>query len=510
MFSGQSFPALEYGNKIRNTKITAHLPGIVASNGAFEYRVMRSAYVRYQWATPAWNFSWADREALLAFWNQVGGKLLSFLWTDPDHNNFTAAALGTGTQIAVPAAPSVTADLKAGVIPLGTHEVTVTALNAEGETTPSAWTSVALALDPPAPTLAASTSAGTLAAGTYTYGLVFHTATGYSLLGTTAAITTTATGEVDLSWTLPPDVTSVDVYGRVSGGLALLASGLSGTTWTDTGAVGIGPAAPTLAASTAAGTLAAGTYTYALVAHTAAGHSLLGTTAALTTTATGQVIIDWSLPSYVTSVDVYGRVGGSLGLLASGITAGTWTDDGSVAVGAAAPTVATATLGTTAPTTATATGEITSTWAAVTGALSYNVYLDKALAGNTTALTFTDQGGATGGAAPTVNGTGITTFPLVVPVAGALHPIWHPNADLTIDAAGAPIGGWNVVIINQQPTVVFPAGACPLLGQAVTATGTFAFAVRFNNDFAYVLLNAVHPTWAPSSVDAMEMIEVFE
>jgi hypothetical protein len=40
-------------------------------------------------------------------------------------------------------------------------------------------------------------------------------------------------------------------------------------------------------------------------------------------------------------MDVYGRVSGSIGLLASGVTGTTWTDDGSATVGAAPPTAAT-------------------------------------------------------------------------------------------------------------------------------------------------------------------------
>ncbi len=508
MFSGLAFPALEYGQRVRNTRITAHLPGVIASNGTFEYRVMRAAYTRYTFTIPAWSFSWSDRETLLAFWNQIGGKLQSFLWQDGDYNSFSGYQIGTGTQLAVPAAPTiVSTDLKAGTIPLGTHNVTVTALNAQGETTASPETATTLSLTAPTPTVAASTAAGVLAAGTYDYGLVAHTATGYSVLGATASVTTTA---------------------------------LTAPT-------------PAVTSSTAAGTLAAGTYEYALVAHTAAGYSLLGPTTSITTTATGENVLSWAFPANVTSVDVYGRVAGSLGLLASGVTATTWTDTGSATVGAAAPTTATVisqavltwsfptdvtsvdvygrsgtlgllasgltgttwtdtgtvTPGAAAPTTATATGEIKSSWTAVTGATSYNVYRDNTLAGNTTGTTFTDTG-ASGVASPTVNGTGTTTYPLVVPVAGALHPIWHPDDTLAIESGGVGTSAWQFEIVNQQPAIVFPAGSCPLYGDAVTASGGFSFAVRFNNDLIYTLLNAAQPQWAPSVVDALEMIEVFE
>lgn len=404
-FSGLSFPDLEYGIRVRNTRVMAHLPAVVASNGTFEFRVLRAAYARFEFTIPPWKFVPADRQTLLAFWQSVGGELQSFLWRDLDYGSFTSANIGTGTQLAVPGAPTVTESLSAGTLALGTYDMTVTALNAEGETTASAQTAVTLALDPPAPTLAASTAAGTLAAGTYTYGLVFHTLTGYSVLGTTGAITTTGTGEVDLSWTLPTGVTSVDVYGRVAGSLGLLASGLTGTTWTD---------------------------------------------------------------------------------------------DGSGTPGVAPPS------------TATVTGESTSAWSAVNGATSYNVYRANTLIGNTTALTFTDTGLAGGVAAPTINGTGTTNYPLVVPVAGALHPIWHPDDTMVIDSGGAPITGWTAEVVYQQPTIVFPRGSCPLYGDAVTATGTFSFAVRFKGDLTYVLMNAAQPSWGASAMDAITMVEVFE
>jgi hypothetical protein len=102
---------------------------------------------------------------------------------------------------------------------------------------------------PAAPTLAASTAAGTLAAGTYTYELVGYDGTGNTLPGPSAAITTTATGEVVLTWTVPTNIVSMNVYGRVAGSLGLLASGVTGTTWTDTGAAAVGAAPPTSATS---------------------------------------------------------------------------------------------------------------------------------------------------------------------------------------------------------------------------------------------------------------------
>ena len=103
----------------------------------------------------------------------------------------------------------------------------------------------------PAPTLASSTAAGTLVAGTYEYQLVAHDATGYGLPSAVVSITTTASGEVVLTWVNPLNETSMDVYGRVSGSIGLLASGVTGTTWTDTGAATVGAAPPTAATSNA-------------------------------------------------------------------------------------------------------------------------------------------------------------------------------------------------------------------------------------------------------------------
>jgi len=102
---------------------------------------------------------------------------------------------------------------------------------------------------PGVPTLAASTAAGTLVAATYEYELVGNDGTGNTLPGPSASITTTATGEVVLTWTEPTNIVSMDIYGRVSGSLGLLASGVTGTTWTDTGADAVGAIPPTVATS---------------------------------------------------------------------------------------------------------------------------------------------------------------------------------------------------------------------------------------------------------------------
>lgn len=302
-FSGLTFPTLQYGSGIRNTKVVAMMPVVITGNGTFEYRVNRSAYTRYQWTLPVWDFVAADRSALLNFWNSAGGELQSFLWTDPNYNAFANVNLGTGTQINAPAAP----------------------------------------------TLSTSTTGGTIAASTtLTYGITSLNAQGESTEGATAQIETGST---------------------------------------------------------------------------------------------------------------------------------------------------------------TATNSNTITWSAVSGATSYNVYQGGKLIGSTTALSFVDTGYPPGVAAPTVNGTGTQNYPLLVPVAGVLHPIWHPSG-LTINGGTA---GWSFTILNQQPVVQYPAGSCPAYGVAVAASGSFAFAVRFGMPLSYTMLGSgAQQSAGPAELASITMMEVFE
>lgn len=301
-FSGLSFPTLTYGSGVRNTKVIAMMPVAITGNGTFEYRVNRSAYTRYQWTIPVWDFVNADRKLLLDFWNAVGGQLQSFLWTDPIHNTFANVNLGTGTQINPPATP----------------------------------------------TLTTSTTGGTIAASTtLTYGVTARNAQGESTESATTQITTG-----------------------------------SGSTNSNTVA-----------------------------------------------------------------------------------------------------------------------------WAAVTGATSYNVYQGGLLIGSTSSLSFVDTGYPQGVAAPTVNGTGTQNYPLLVPVAGALHPIWHPS-DMAVNGSKT---GWSLQIVSQQPVVQYPAGSCPLYGVPVLASGSFAFAVRFNMPLEYTMLGSGQlQALGPAEIGSMTMMEVFE
>ena len=99
------------------------------------------------------------------------------------------------------------------------------------------------------------------------------------------------------------------------------------------------PAAPFLTFTSASGTLAAGTYTYTRTALNALGETIASATVAITTTATGSIILTWDTVDGEAGAKIYGRVSGSLGLLATvAAKTLTWTDSGSATVGAASPT----------------------------------------------------------------------------------------------------------------------------------------------------------------------------
>ncbi len=195
-FSGLSFPALQFGNRFRDTKIESSIPVQVSQNSGFEYRMLRFRYARLNWTIPARALTHQDKETLLSFYNSIGGSLKSFLFTDPEHNALTAYSLGAGTQIGAPAAP----------------------------------------------TLAATT--GTLASGTYAYTVTATNTQGETIASTSASITLSATGGVTVSWLAVPGATGYKVYGR-SGTLGLVGSVTSPTlTFTDSGSVTPGAASP--------------------------------------------------------------------------------------------------------------------------------------------------------------------------------------------------------------------------------------------------------------------------
>lgn len=103
------------------------------------------------------------------------------------------------------------------------------------------------------------------------------------------------------------------------------------------------PLAPTLSFSSSAGTLVAGTYTYAVTALNGQGETLASPDVSITTTATGEIAVAWDAVPGATSYNVYGRVAGSLGLIAN-TTYLSLMDNGSLAPGVAPPATDTASL----------------------------------------------------------------------------------------------------------------------------------------------------------------------
>ena len=108
------------------------------------------------------------------------------------------------------------------------------------------------------------------------------------------------------------------------------------------------PGSPAVSTSATGGTLAASTaYSYELEAVYADGTSGPTATVAVTTGTgtTNSNTITWTIPSGATSVNVYGNIAGSLGLLANVAGGGTsYTDTGAVTPGAAVPTVQSQTI----------------------------------------------------------------------------------------------------------------------------------------------------------------------
>lgn len=102
------------------------------------------------------------------------------------------------------------------------------------------------------------------------------------------------------------------------------------------------PQGLTLQASSAAGTLPAATYTYQVTAIDANGNTTPCTAVNITTGSTGEVILTWIKVADNCTYGIYGRVSGSLGLIA---TVGpfdddepaTYTDSSATSVGAAPP-----------------------------------------------------------------------------------------------------------------------------------------------------------------------------
>jgi hypothetical protein len=101
-------------------------------------------------------------------------------------------------------------------------------------------------------------------------------------------------------------------------------------------------AAPTLTQSGTGGTLTAATYAYKVTATTAAGQtnaSNASTGIVVASGTTNTVTVNWVAVTGATGYKIYGRTGGTFGLIATVGLVTTYADTGSPAPGAAAPTV---------------------------------------------------------------------------------------------------------------------------------------------------------------------------
>ncbi len=107
-----------------------------------------------------------------------------------------------------------------------------------------------------------ATTGGTLAAGTFGYRVAANGTTGTTLPSAEVTVVTTgSTSANTINWGAVSGAASYNVYGRTSGGELLLASGVAGTSYVDTGASVPAGALPTTNTTTAAPYTHAGTIT---------------------------------------------------------------------------------------------------------------------------------------------------------------------------------------------------------------------------------------------------------
>ena len=117
------------------------------------------------------------------------------------------------------------------------------------------------------------------------------------------------------------------------------------------------------------------------------------------------------------------------------------------------------------------------------------------LGGTFSSFLFTDpEYSIVNGFALTVDAAG--NYPIMVPVAGALHPLFHA-AGLTIT------GGGTVAMVNGFPVIQNATGV-------PTLTGSFQLAARFDMTASYALENAANPSSSVVTMDVIKLVEVFE
>lgn len=152
------------------------------------------------------------------------------------------------------------------------------------------------------------------------------------------------------------------------------------------------------------------------------------------------------------------------------------------------------------------TSSVVLTWSSEAGATSYNIYQGGYLIGSSATATFTDINQAAGTQnPPTQDQSGTYNIPLVAPIAGILHPIFHPS-NLQVSYGGQAASGVSVEVMNGMPYLVFTSGQAAAYNVPITISCGFSFAVRFNGMAGYAL-NVVGVT---SGYQAVKFDEVFE
>ncbi len=324
------------------------------------------------------------------------------------------------------------------------------------------------------------TNIGLAANTTYYYEVAAVNAAGTSGMSNQASATTppaaptslTATGgvlQITLTWTGSTGATSYSLYrSPVSGGEVLIKTGISTTSYIDTG----------LASNT--------TYYYEVAAVSAAGTSAMSNEAHATTapapptglTATGgvqKVVLNWNASSGATSYSIYrstGSGGEAAPPVASGINTTTYTDTGladnttyyyTVAAVSSSGTSgmsnqASATTAPAAPTGLTATGgqeQVALSWTPGTGDTSYNIFRGTGggqesptpVATGITAATYTDTGLADN-----------TTYYYEVAAVGTSGTSGMSNEAHATTAPGAPTN-LTAAYENDEISLAWTAGA---------------------------------------------------
>ena len=171
------------------------------------------------------------------------------------------------------------------------------------------------------------------------------------------------------------------------------------------------PGSPAVSTATTGGSLAASTaYEYVLTAVYPDGESGPTSAVSVTTgssTSTNSNTISWTVPSGATSVNVYGRVSGSLGLLANVSSSTTsFTDTGSVTPGVAPPSIQSQTIPFSASVqeiTLNASSAITFSGVPASGVASMTLYITQGSSGGPFTVTWPAGTLWPGGTAPTLS-----------------------------------------------------------------------------------------------------------